>query len=418
VKHIKRTIEISLTMLALLVALLVATSGNALPAAAQNAGDRVAVGQDLVIENGETVAGDVSVTNGDLTIYGTVDGKVNVVNGSAEIYGKVLGDVAVLTGGGVTLNESSSVGGNVLAAEDIAVKDNSFVGGSVTSLGGHVSVDSSATVKGSIGEMTNPMQAMRNFVQPGQFLPGGQDAAFNNSPFSRIAGLFSVGILSVLILLLSVGMTAVVPARVRTASATLQAEPGPSIVVGIIAAFLIFPATGLVAIVLTISVIGLILLPVLALALLGAFLFGFVTVSHWLCKYFHYTTRQDPTYSPTSFQAPTLIIEVLLGTAVILASTLIPLLFLPTWIAALMFLLIYSIACIGIGAAILSRFGTLAPPKQRHVARIIYPTPVHNHYGSSLPHNPQPPFAATASTSAEHTNTRPLGPTPAFPREE
>ncbi len=415
-KYIKRTIEISLTMLAVVLTLLVATFATAVPASAQNAGDRVAVGQDLVIEKGDTIAGDVSVTNGDLTVYGTVDGKVNVVNGDADIYGKVLGDVAVLTGGGVTLYGGSSVGGNVLAAEDIEVKDNSFVGGSVTSLGGHVSVDSAATVKGSVGEMTNPMQAVQNFVQPNQFLPGGQGGASNDSPFSRIAGLLSIGVLSVLILLLSVGVTAVVPSRVRTASATLQAEPGPSIVVGVIAAFLIFPAAGLAAALLTISVIGIILLPVLALALLGAFLFGFVTVSHWLGKYFHDTTRQNPASPQLSFQAPTLIIEVLLGVAVILASTLIPLLFLPTWIAALMFLLIYSIACVGIGAAILSRFGTLAPPKQRHTARIIYPTAVHNHYGSALPHNPQPPFATTAS--AELTNTRPLGPTPAFPREE
>ena len=302
----------------------------------------------------------------------------------------------------------------MLAPQDIELKGNAFVGGDVTSLGGHVSRDSGATVQGHVNEMANPMQAIQNFVHPDQ-VGSGSNELFNGSPFSRIAGLFSVGILSLLILLLSVGAAAVVPSRVRTASATLQAEPGPSIVVGIVTAFLILPAAGLVAAVLTISVVGIILLPVLALVLLGAFLLGFVVVSHWLGMHFHNTMQQGGA-GALSLHAPVILIEVLLGGAVILASTLIPLIFLPSWMWALMLLLVYSITCVGIGATILSRLGTLAPPKQRHSSRVFYPTSIHNNYGSSLPHNPPAQMAATAS--AEPTNTRPLGPAPALPREE
>ena len=85
-----------------LAGVLGAALAMALPAAAQGDANRVAVDHDLVIDKSDTVAGDVSVTNGNLTVNGTVDGKVSVVNGNADIYGKVLGDVAVITGGGVT----------------------------------------------------------------------------------------------------------------------------------------------------------------------------------------------------------------------------------------------------------------------------------------------------------------------------
>jgi cytoskeletal protein CcmA (bactofilin family) len=402
-----------LTAVLALVLIMGAALAMALPAAAQGNANRVAVNQNLVIDKNDTVTGDVSVTNGNLTVNGTVDGKVTVVNGRADIYGKVLGDVAVLAGGGITLYPGSSVGGNVLAPLDIQLKSNSSVGGDVTSLGGHVSRDSGAVVQGHVNEMANPLQAVQNFVGSNQ-ANSSTDYPFNGGPFSRIAALFSVGVLSLLILLLAMGLTALIPNRVRTTSATLQSEPGPSIVVGIVAAFLIFPVAGLVALVLTISVVGIILLPVLAIALLGAFLLGFVVVSHWLGVHFHETMRQG-NGGGLSLHAPTILIEVLLGAAVILASTLIPLIFLPSWMWALMLLLVYSISCVGIGASILSRLGTLAPPKQRRPQRPVYSTG-YNNYGSALPTNPPAQIAATAST--EPTNTRPLGPAPALPREE
>jgi cytoskeletal protein CcmA (bactofilin family) len=416
-KSIRRRIEIGIGLAALLVMLAAGVAwATARPAAAQGGPERVAVNQDMVIEKGDTVGGDVSVTNGNLTIYGTVDGRVSIVNGEAEIYGNVLGDVVVLPGKGVTLYDGASVGGNILASEDINLNGKSVVAGSVTSIGGKVNRESGAVVKGSVSTMDNPAQALQNIVQPVQPQPGQPEGSFDSSPFARITGLFSIGILSLLILLLSVGMAAAIPNRVRTASATLQSEPGPAIVVGIITAFLIFPVAGIVAVILTVSVVGALLLPVLAIALLGAFLLGFVVVGHWLGRHLHETTRQGA--EPLSFQSPTLIIEVLLGVAVLLASTLIPVLFLPSWIAVLMFLLVYSIACLGIGATVLSRFGTLAPPKQRHPHRVLYPTPVHSHYGSALPHQSPVQMMATASASSEPTNTRPLGPTPALPREE
>src|SRR5215210_1896999 len=68
------------------------------PAAAQDEPERVAIGSDLVVGEGEVVQGGVSVTNGDLTVLGEVRGNVAVVNGNATIEGKITGDVAVTNG--------------------------------------------------------------------------------------------------------------------------------------------------------------------------------------------------------------------------------------------------------------------------------------------------------------------------------
>ncbi len=404
-------------LLAVLALALGITLAGAQRASAQGEPERVAFDQDLTIKEGETVLGDVSVTNGNLIVYGTVEGKASIVNGKAFIYGKVLGDVVVLTGGGATLYPDGSVGGNVFASGDVDLRKGSVVSGSVTSFS-QINREDGSTVRGTVNTMQNPAQALENLVQPVPPQSGKFDGSFFNNSFARIAGVFSIGILSAIILLLAAGMTSAIPNRVRTASSTLQAEPGPSIVLGVITAFLIFPVAGLVAVVLTISVVGIVLLPVLAIGLIGAFLLGLVVVSHWLGKHLHDTTKQGETHLLT-YQSPTLMIEVLLGVAVILASTLIPALFLPAWISVLMFLLVYSVACIGIGSTVLSRFGTLSPPKRHHQPKIMYPTQFHSHYGAVLPHTHSALVSSSPPTpQPEHTNTRPLGPVPALPREE
>jgi hypothetical protein len=217
-----------------------------------------------------------------------------------------------------------------------------------------------------------------------------------------------MGIFSIVVLALAVGLAALIPRRIRVAGSTLESEPGPSTVVGIIAALLTVPAFALASMVLAITIVGIVLIPVLAVLLLVGLLFGLVVVSQWLGKRLYDTTRQaESAFGPRQSQPAALFIEVLLGASVILASTVLPAIFLPGWITWMLLGIIYVISCIGIGSVVLSKFGTLQPPRRngtRHA--IMYPTPVHSHYGSSLPH--QPP----------HANTQPLGPAPALPKEE
>ncbi|MGA7730295.1 MAG: hypothetical protein WCD37_03370 [Chloroflexia bacterium] len=366
---------------------------------AQSEPGRTIFGSDLTIEEGETVQGNVSVTGGDLVVYGTINGKAHVVDGDADIHGLVVGDLTIITGGSITLYEGSAVEGNVVASGDIDLQDNSRVEGSVTSLGGAVIQGQNALVGGTINKIDSPAQALQNFMNANAPHTPGASGNFGQhlSPFGRFFGWLSLGIFSAIVLALAVGLAALFPRRIRVSSATLEAEAGPSVVVGIITALLTFPLFGIASLVLAITIVGIVLIPVLAALLLIAFLFGFVVVSQWLGNRLYDTARHaESTYVPRQSQPATLIIEVLLGASVILASTVLPAIFLPGWITGMLLGIIYVISCIGIGSAVLSKFGTLQPPRRHpHRRTITYPTPVHT-----------------------HANTQPLGPTPILPREE
>src|SRR5207249_10850649 len=108
----------------------------------------------------------------------------------------------------------------------------------------------------------------------------------------------------------------IVPRRVSISSATLEAEPGPSIIVGLIAAFLLGPATGLVAVLLAISLIGLVLLPVLAVGVVLIWLYGLVSVSAWLGRKFY-----EAAHPHAANAALPVAIEVLMGMALILGTS-------------------------------------------------------------------------------------------------
>jgi hypothetical protein len=188
-----------------------------------------------------------------------------------------------------------------------------------------------------------------------------------------------------------------------------MSEPGPSVVVGLITALLLFPLAAFAAVILTITFVGIVLLPLLALAVLGVLLFGFVVAGHWLGKRIHDTIGAGA-LSPNGLNGhntPALALEVIVGTAVILGCVFVPAMFLPPWASIMLLGVVYLVSCLGVGAAILSRFGTLSPPRRSHRHTVVYPTPVHSHYGTSL-HDTQP----------ERHNTRPLGQTPILPPDE
>jgi hypothetical protein len=376
--------------------------------------DRVAFDQDLTIEEGEIVEGNVSVTNGNLVVYGAVRGKATVVNGDADIYGSVGRDLAVLASGDVTLHEGSKIGSNVIANGDIELEAGTVVNGSVTSLGGTVERRTGAQVAGGLNQVDGPGKAFENFVKPwgGTHGPGalGDSAGSQwGATAARFGGIFGMGMFSLLVLILSIGLTTQLPGRVRTTTYTLSAEPGPAVVVGLITALLLFPAAAFIAVILTVSMVGIVLLPLLALTVLGVLLFGFVVAGHWLGKRIQDSTGHG-SLAPQNLNGhhtPALVLDVVIGAAIILGSVFVPALFLPPWASVMLLGVVYLVSCLGVGAAILSRFGTLAPPRRNHRHMVMYPTPVHSHYGTSLPH-----------TQPERQNTRPLGQAPTLPSDE
>lgn len=367
---------------------------------------RTVLNHDLTIESSETV-GDANVTDGDLIVNGTIDGKATVVNGDASIYGTITGDLTILTGGSITLYDGSVVEGNVFAVGNIDLQDGSRVDGTVTALGGRVNQEDGSTVGHSVNNVGNPFDILDNISK----LNGTETAnsiSQQIGPFARFFGWLGLGIFSAVALILALGISALVPRRIRVSSATLESEPAPSVVVGIIAALLSLPIFGVASLLLASTIVGIVLVPVLALAVFGVFLFGFVIVSQWLGKRLHEGAQHPEAsaeYPMRQSQSATLVIDVLLGSSVILASTVLPAIFLPFWITAMLLGVVYLVSCIGLGSAILSKFGTLQPRRHHNYRRsVIYPTPVHNHYGSSLPHPP--------------AHTQPLGPAPTLPREE
>src|SRR4051812_23316997 len=88
----------SISFVAFVVVACVLFFEGSLPAAAQSDSGRTAMGKDLTVAKGEVVNGDVTVTNGNLTVLGEVRGEIVVAKGDADIQGTVEGDITVTAG--------------------------------------------------------------------------------------------------------------------------------------------------------------------------------------------------------------------------------------------------------------------------------------------------------------------------------
>jgi hypothetical protein len=305
-----------------------------------------AVGEDLHIGAGEVVQGDATVTDGDMTVDGEVRGNVVVVQGDAYIHGKVVGDVSVM-GGDAKLTAGSSVTGNVLVLA-----------------GGKVEREPGASICGEISTVDVPL------------LPTNASVGFPSTPgqpsHERFTGIFNtLGRVATLVLVLGLGLlltvfvlafAMIVPHRLQVSNATLEAVPGPSLAVGLIVALLLWPLFGIISMLLTLTVVGIVLVPVLGIIVALALLFGLANVSLWLGKRVYESVHLET--RPLSGPQRTML-ETLLGLGVVLAATLFPTLLLPGWISSLLWMLVYLAACVGTGAGVMSRFGTLVPPSRQ-----------------------------------------------------
>ena len=320
---------------------------------AQAEPSKSAVGEDLHIGAGEVVQGDATVTDGDMTVDGEVRGNVVVVQGNAYIHGKVVGDVSVM-GGDAKLTAGSSVTGNVLVLA-----------------GGKVERERGAIVGGEVSTVDIPLLPTNASVGfpsfPGQ--PSSSHEQFGGmfDALGRVATLVLVLGLGLLLTVFVLAFALVAPHRLQVSSATLEAVPGPSAAVGLIVALLLWPAFGIVSMLLTLTIVGIVLVPVLGIIVALALLFGLANVCLWLGKRVYDSVRHEARPLPGPQRT---MLETLLGLGVVLAATLFPTLLLPGWITSLLWMLVYLAACVGTGAAVMSRFGTLVPPTR-------HPSPAH-----------------------------------------
>ena len=327
------------------------------PALAEGDPARSSVGADLVVEKGERVDGHVSVTNGNLTVKGEVNGDAIVVFGDADIEGKINGNLFVL-GGNVTLRATAVVEGEVSYSDGV------------------LSQEPGARVVGPISQGDVPLFDMMNGITGPISGPPGTLGTLWRGPFERIGILFVWGLVSLVTLGLSVMLVIVSPRRVRVASATLEAEGGPSIMLGIIAAALLAPVTAVIAMLLMMSVVGWVLIPVVAAFVAVTLASGMAIVGVWLGRRIYQTAQHEPLQRPTP-----LLLQMLLGIAALLCSTIVPAALVPVgWIATLLLGLLYLAACVGLGSILLSRLGTLPPARRQRVPVLGSPGP-----GTTMP---------------------------------
>ncbi len=340
--------------LAIALAMLLPAVAGVGVASAQEEANRTAIDQDMIVKVGEVVEGNAGVTNGSISVLGEVRGNVVVVQGNAQINGKVGGDVSVANGD-VVLGPHCEVVGNVLV------------------MGGKIKRDPAALVGGKASVLDVPIPGV-NSAFPFSGSAGAGNASgphtvakdLSNS-VGRVAGLILWMAVGLLILAFVLAFALAAPLRLGVSGDTLEAAPGPSIAVGVISALLLTPVIGFVSVALAATVVGIALIPVVGVAALVALLYGLSTISLWLGKRLYESMWHGQFHPVLGLQR--LVVESLLGAAVILSAALLPSLLLPGWIGLLLWGLVYFAACIGLGAGIMSRFGTLAPPARRLVTQ-------------------------------------------------
>lgn len=350
-QHNRIGARISLALAAVVGILALVSSvpaGAGVPGAYAQGEGKTAINSDLFVDKGEVVKGDASVTDGDLTVDGEVKGKVVIVHGNGYINGKVDGDVSIVDGT-LELAAGSEVLGNVLRVGDSKVEK-----------------DPAATVRGQISALDMPVPGSDLLAsQPAGPLPANRINGGLTGPFRNVAGLVMWLGISFAILLFVLGFAFIVPQRVVVSTSTLDAAPAPAIVVGLITAVLLGPVFALLSTLLALTVVGVVLVPVLAIGVGLALLFGLSNICLWLGRRVHESVRHGQQTTPTLNSHQQALVEVALGAVVLLAVTLFPTLVLSGWVDGLLWGLVYFAACIGLGAGIMSRFGTLAPPVKR-----------------------------------------------------
>jgi hypothetical protein len=289
-------------------------------------GDRLVIGQAFVLSEGEEVDGNLVVLGGSATLE---DGSV------------VRGDVAVF-GGDVTV--AGAVQGNVAGfGGSISLEDTAVVEGDVATFGGSVSRSSGAIVSGEVFGGTIPLPFLEQFDRPFRSerpwppLPAAgepQRAGVWGVLASIVAWQFRTLGTALFLALLGVVLLALAPrAMGRVASAAARGA---------------FVSFGMGLLTLAVGVLlGLLLLLACCLGLLvwlalgAAWLVGWVAVGLWLGQRL---------LQALNVRNASSIGEVALGVFLITLLTQLP--------ACIGFFVGLILGCTGLGAVVLTRFGT------------------------------------------------------------
>ena len=311
------------------------------------------------------------VSNGRVRIGGPITvgedeevrGAVVAVGGSVEINGRVRDEV-VAVGGSVRLGPRAEVYGDV------------------TSVGGSLSRSPAAVVRGQVNEIEFAWPNIR--IRPVGPWSVHIDPWWTGAPW-RTAQFVGTLVRMGLFALLAALLLLLAPRPVERVSVAVRSEPWKSALVGFFAQLVFVPLLVVTIVFLVISIIGiplLVLVPFLILAFFAALLLGFTGTASAVAR----GARERFTWAPT---VPMLVV----GLLVIWIFTLVGRLFsLPGGPFALVggmlllggFLVEYAAWTVGLGGAILTRFG--------RVGR-LYPPPLSPEVEAELGRTEPPPLS-------------------------
>lgn len=320
---------------------------------------------DRIIKKGETVKGGITLFDDDLIVEegGTVDGDVTIFGGQADVSGTITGDVAIFDG---SMELAGSVGGDlVVFGGDLHVEETSSVGGDCFALGGEVVDDSDDVSCSNVARgfaASGVLDSIRPFVPPEAPTPPRPPTVpeFEVREPSAFSGLgrFLLNVSevvgrSLLLGILALIVTAVFPRQLEQVSATIRRKPAASGAVGLLTAVAGPSLIVLLLVVLAITCVGLLLYPavfLLALALLAAALLGWIALGDILGRMLLRSFRVAHRNLPVTAALGTALLTFVLGGLGLLPFV---------WGESLVVLLL---ACVGLGAAALTQFGTKPYP--------------------------------------------------------
>lgn len=315
-------------------------------------GVQVYFGNDVTLEEGDFIEGGVIVFGGNFIMKegSEVEGDVVVFGGNVRIEGEVEGDVATL-------------GGNV------TIRDRAVIKGDVSSLGGNVSVAEGAEVVGVIadglridideGGVVIPnvpaIETPRRPVPPEVKVPVRVERP-NFGFAARVGRFMGDGVQDIFWALITAGLSVLImlffPANVRLVQDTLNQATPVSFVVGLVTLLATAAVIGLLALFfwLILPICGIIFV---ALALGLGWLGGWAVVGKYLGGRI-FASFDNP--SPTDISAT------FLGVTVLTLLATMPFVDHLPWIGWMFslagFLVVLVIGSTGLGAVVLSRFGT------------------------------------------------------------
>jgi hypothetical protein len=310
-------------LLACLLALVLLFSAT--PVFADGDGGRIIFGESFTLESGEEMDGDLVILGGSVVLErgSRVDGNVVVMGGSARVAGEVRDDVVVF-------------GGNVV------LRSTAVVDGDLITIGGNVQREAGAVVRGS---------EVEGFEFEGFPLPRFTRVYTYRWPdwFSFIFDVFKA--IFVALALAALGLLVVLfwPKQTEVVRQAILYAPLPSGGVGLLTAVVAVALMVLFAITICLSPVALLLL----VATLVAGIFGWIAVGLLVGQ---------ELLEAFKVRGITPMIAVVVGILLISLLGAIPCL--GTLVAIV-------VGCVGLGAVVLTRFGTQTYP----LRTVVPPTP-------------------------------------------